>query len=142
MKKFLIFIAGGIVGALIAFAVPYFMGEEDDDYYQSLVLFEEIGECVSTSNFKILQVTQGGALALELIDPNFKDLGIPSNLADLLNLPSGLVVFFKDETGAAYYDGQVVKMPKGMCAKQIGVYRYLTAEETEKTVPVVEIMKK
>lgn len=64
MKKFLIFIAGGIVGALIAFAVPYFMGEEDDDYYQSLVLFEEIGECVSTSNFKILQVTQGGALAL------------------------------------------------------------------------------
>jgi hypothetical protein len=143
MKKFIIFIAGGIVGALIAFAVPYFISEEDDNYYQdSLVLFKEIGECVSTSNFKILQVTQGGALALELIDPNFKDLGLPSNLTDLLNLPSGLVVFFKDETGTAYYDGQVVKMPKGMCAKQIGVYKYLTAEETEKTVPVVEIMKK
>ena len=58
MKKFLIFIAGGIVGALIAFAVPYFISEEDDNYYQdSLVLFKEIGECVSTSNFKILQVT-------------------------------------------------------------------------------------
>ena len=33
MKKFIIFIAGGIVGALIAFAVPYFISEEDDNYY-------------------------------------------------------------------------------------------------------------
>ena len=142
MKKFLIFITGGIVGAVVALAIPYLTSEETDYYTNSITLLKEAGECVSTNNFKILQVTDGGALALELIDPNFEELDLPTALTDLLNLPSGLVVFFKDDTGAAYYDGQVIKMPKGMCAKQIGVYRYITTEEIEKTVPIVAIMKK
>lgn len=132
MKKFLIFIAGGFVGAVIALAIPYLNSEENEYYHNSITLFKESGECISTNNFKVLQVTDGGALALELIDTGIEKLDVPS----------GLVVFFKDETGVAYYDGQVIKMPKGMCAKQIGVYRYLTTEETEKTVPIVGIMKK
>lgn len=132
MKKFLIFIAGGIVGAAIALAIPYLNNKGNKYYQNSITLFKECGGCVSTNSFKILQVTNGGALALELIDAGIEKLDIPS----------GLVVFFKDETGVAYYDGQVIKMPKGACAKQIGVYRYLTTEETEKTVPIVVIMKK
>ena len=132
MKKILIFIAGGIVGALIALAIPYLKNEKLNYYQNSITLFKEAGECVSTNNFKILQVTDGGALALELIDTGIEKLDVPS----------GLVVFFKDDTGISYYDGQLIKMTKGMCAKQIGVYRYLTAEETEKTVPIVKIMKK
>lgn len=132
MKKILIFIAGGIVGALIALAIPYLRNEKLNYYPNSITLFKEAGECVSTNNFKILQVTDGGALALELIDTGIEKLDVPS----------GLVVFFKDDTGISYYDGQLIKMTKGMCAKQIGVYRYLTAEETEKTVPIVKIMKK
>lgn len=132
MKKILIFIAGGIVGALIALAIPYLRNEKLNYYQNSITLFKEAGECVSTNNFKILQVTDGGALALELIDTGIEKLDVPS----------GLVVFFKDDTGISYYDGQLIKMTKGMCAKQIGVYRYLTAEETEKTVPIVKIMKK
>ena len=132
MKRILIFIAGGIVGALIALAIPYLRNEKLNYYQNSITLFKEAGECVSTNNFKILQVTDGGALALELIDTGIEKLDVPS----------GLVVFFKDDTGISYYDGQLIKMTKGMCAKQIGVYRYLTAEETEKTVPIVKIMKK
>lgn len=132
MKKILIFIAGGIVGALIALAIPYLRNEKLNYYQNSITLFKEAGECVSTNNFKILQVTDGGALALELIDTGIEKLDVPS----------GLVVFFKDDTGISYYDGQLIKTTKGMCAKQIGVYRYLTAEETEKTVPIVKIMKK
>lgn len=132
MKKILIFIAGGIVGALIALAIPYLRNEKLNYYQNSITLFKEAGECVSTNNFKILQVTDRGALALELIDTGIEKLDVPS----------GLVVFFKDDTGISYYDGQLIKMTKGMCAKQIGVYRYLTAEETEKTVPIVKIMKK
>lgn len=132
MKKIQIFIAGGIVGALIALAIPYLRNEKLNYYQNSITLFKEAGECVSTNNFKILQVTDGGALALELIDTGIEKLDVPS----------GLVVFFKDDTGISYYDGQLIKMTKGMCAKQIGVYRYLTAEETEKTVPIVKIMKK
>lgn len=121
MKKILIFIAGGIVGALIALAIPYLRNEKLDYYQNSITLFKQVGECVSTSNFKILQVTDEGALALEVIDTGIEKLDVPS----------GLVVFFKDDTGISYYDGQLIKMTKGMCAKQIGVYRYLTAEESE-----------
>lgn len=131
MKHLLSFLAGIIIGVLITFAIPYFTN--DNEYYRdSVVLFDEIGDCVSTNNFKVLQVLNGGALALELIDTGI----------DKLDIPSGLVVFFKDEEGTSYYDGKVIKMPKGMCAKQIGIYRYFTEEKTEKVVPVVQITKR
>ena len=131
MKHLLSFLAGIIIGVLIAIAIPYFTN--DDEYYKnSITMFEDIGDCVSSNNFKVLQVLDGGALALELIDTGI----------DKLDIPSGLVVFFKDEKGSLYYDGKVIKMPKGTCAKQIGIYRYLTEENTEKVVPVVQITKR
>lgn len=131
MKHLLSFLAGIITGVLIAFAIPHFT-KDDEPYKNSIILFKEIGDCVSTNNFKVLQVLNGGALALELIDTGI----------DKLDIPSGLVVFFKDEEGTSYYDGKVIKMSKGLCAKQIGIYRYLTEENTEKVVPIVQITKR
>ena len=134
MKHLLSFVAGLVVGALITYAIPYFINETEEEvgYRNSITLFEEVGECISTNNFKIFNVSDGGALALELVNTGIEQLDIPT----------GLVVFFRDETGTSYFDGKVIKMPKGKCAKQIGLYRYLTVDETEKVVPIVQITKR
>ena len=36
---------------------------------------------------------------------------------------------------------QVIEIPEGKCARQVGVYTYPTKMEIERTVPIVEIME-
>ena len=38
-----------------------------------------------------------------------------------------------------YYDNERINIPKGKCAKQVGVYNYKTKSGDYKTVPVVII---
>ena len=92
-------------------------------------MFEQEGDIISTNSFRVIQVVDGGALAMEQMD-------------DLYGLPSGLVVLFADEAGNSYYDSQSITIPKGKCARQVGIYKYINGESMEKTVPVVVIRKK
>ena len=72
-------------------------------------MFEQQGDIKSTNSFRVIQVVDGGALAMEQMD-------------DLFGLPSGLVVLFADEAGNSYYDSQSITIPKGKCARQVGIY--------------------
>lgn len=127
MKNFLIFLAGMITGAALLFGVAYFYNNSSSD--NGITMFEQEGDVISTSSFKVIQVVDGGALAMEQMD-------------DMFGLPTGLVVLFVDETENGYYDSQSITIPKGKCARQVGVYRYVTKESVEKTVPAVAIRKK
>lgn len=125
MKNFLIFLAGMITGAALLFGVAYFYNNSSSD--NDITMFEHEGDVISTNSFKVIQVVNGGALAIEHID---------------FLIPTGLVVLFIDEEGYSYYDSQNITIPKGKCARQIGIYRYVTNESVEKTVPVVAIRNK
>lgn len=127
MKNFLIFLAGMITGAALLFGVAYFYNNSSSD--NGITMFEQEGDVISTSSFKVIQVVDGGALAMEQMD-------------DMFGLPTGLVVLFVDETENGYYDSQSITIPKGKCARQVGIYRYVTKESVEKTVPAVAIRKK
>lgn len=126
MKNFLIFLAGMITGAALLFGVAYLNNDDSSSPNNGITMFEQEGDAISTGSFVVIQVVDGGALAMEV------DYGIPT----------GLVVLFVDEEGKSYYDSQSIKIPKGKCARQIGLYKYISKESVEKTVPVVAIRAK
>ena len=131
MKKIFIFIGGVITGAILMIAVFMFVANENSTY-NGITLFEEEGECISENSFKVFQVLDSGeALANEIEQEVFSTI-----------IPTGLTVLFLNENGQSYYDGQVIKIPSGKCAKQIGIFKYSAKSGMEKTVPIVGIRNK
>ena len=127
MKKLLIFIAGMVSGILLLFLISLFVANQSSN--DGLRLFEEEGECVSTNSFQVIQVLDSGsALARE------KDY--------FTSTATGITVLFLNEGNSSYYDEQIIKVPRGKCVKQIGVFKYNTRMDIEKTVPVVAIREK
>lgn len=50
---------------------------------------------------------------------------------------NGITVLFLADENKSFYDEQKIKVPKGECAVQIGIYKYY--DVTNKTVPIVTI---
>ena len=91
---------------------------------KGMTLLEQPGECISTNSFSVTQV----------IDEN-------SALAREIDLFSDLSVLLINDEGILYYDNQIISIPEGKCARQVGVYKYTTHSGIEKTVPIVKIME-
>lgn len=89
-------------------------------------LFDEPGECVSRKNFEVQRVLESGdAIALEISD----------QLSGLV-ITSDLEVLIPAQKGSEFYDNQIIKTPKGKCARQIGTYTYQKYGDT-KVIPIV-----
>lgn len=127
MKKLLIYLAGLVSGIVLTLLVSMFMVANTT--IDDITLFKQEGECISENSFKIFQVVDNGNALASEIDEEFE-------------FPTNLVVLLLAEKGKAYYDNQIIRIPPGKCAKQIGTYRYFTRDEMEKTVPVVAIRDK
>lgn len=126
MKKFLIFVAGMVTGAVLIIIVSMFLAGGGNSS-NGIVLFEQPGDCVGTNDFEVMQVLDSGdALAREFED----------------GLAIGKTVLFLAEDGVSYYDDQVIEIPKGKCAKQVGTFKYTTNGGMDKTVPIVSILDK
>ena len=90
------------------------------------ILFDEPGECVSRKNFEVQRVLESGdAIALE----------INEQISGYV-LTSDLEVMIPAQEGSNFYDKQIVKTPKGKCARQIGTYTYKKYGDT-KVIPIV-----
>lgn len=90
------------------------------------ILFDEPGECVSRKNFEVQRVLESGdAIALEISD----------QLSGYV-LTSDLEVLIPTKEGREFYDNQIIKTPKGKCARQIGTYTYKKYGNT-KVIPIV-----
>ena len=77
-------------------------------------LFDKPGECVSRKNFKIKEVLESGdAIALEIKEVIYGSV-----------FTSDLEVLILAQDDSNFYDNQIVKAPKGKCARQIGNYKY------------------
>jgi hypothetical protein len=129
MKSFLSFIAGLVVGAGLIIAIGYISSNQAAEPDNGITIFENEGERIGTeSRYKVIQVVDGGALAIEIYDE--------------LWMPTELAVLFLDESGNGFYDNQVITVPKGKCIRQLGLYRYINKDNISKTVPVVAIRNK
>lgn len=127
-KKILIFSAGVVTGAvlMILIALIASKGNTADD---GITIFETEGDCVSSNSFEVFQVLDSGdALAREF------EHG--------MSVATGVTVLFLNDGNKSFYDDQVIKVPSGRCAKQIGVFKYNTRAGLERTVPIVEIRDK
>lgn len=122
-KKILIYIAGIITGAvlMILFAVLFADKSSVDN---GMTLFGREGACVGNNSFKVMQVLDSGdALAVEM----------KSGIA------IGITVLFMTDGKTSYYDNQIIDIPSGMCAKQLGTFKYESKDGMSRTVPIVGI---
>lgn len=86
------------------------------------LMFDKPGACVSRKDFQVQEVLESGdAIALE-IKETYYDLVITSDLE----------VLILAQEGKNFYDKQIVKTPKGKCARHVGNYKYYGG-----TIPII-----
>ena len=129
---------GGIItDAILMIVVAFFMsrqtdGNPVDEENQNVELYEKPQQVIKTHKLKVFQVLEdGSALArveLDIENPDDDNYG--------------LVVLFLSDENSTYYDDQIISVPEAKCLRQVGTYHYITRQNMEKTVPVVEIFDK
>lgn len=130
MKKIWVFILGIVTGIILMFVFSAIYVKcssgRGSSSVDGMTLFEEMGDCVSDNSFEVLQVLESGnALAAE-IKAGYR-------------VATGVTVLFLNEGGQSYYDDQIIEIPAGKCARQVGIFKYLTKGNHDATVPVVII---
>ncbi len=91
-------------------------------------LFDKPGECVSRKNFEVQRVLESGdAIALEINEIYAGHV-----------LTSDLEVLILAQEDSNFYNNQIVKVPQGKCARQIGTYKYQQYGDT-KVLPIIAI---
>ena len=138
MKHWIYFALGVVVGFFLCVALGYislFLFDDIDDYSQEpkqlyeLTLFDKPGDCISSKDFQVTKVDdQGNAFARE-------------KSSDYSDLYFGMTVLFLATDSISYYDEQIIRIPKGKCVKQLGIYRYKLSglPGDNKTIPAVAI---
>lgn len=133
--KFILTYVGGIItGAILMIVVAYLMSRYNnvdpvDEVDQNVELYEKPQQVIKTHKLKVFQVLEdGSALARVELDMENPD---DDNY--------GLVVLFLSDENSTYYDDQIISVPEGKWLRQVGTYHYMTRQNMEKTVPVVEI---
>lgn len=131
-KFILTFVAGIITGIIMLFAFGYIMSmskSEAECVDDDIVMFDKPQKTINANVFVVMQVLPNGS-ALAIIEP------------DEENDNYGTTVLFLAKDGKSYYDDQRICVPSNKCVKPIGVFRYMTQKNQEKTVPVVDFFDK
>lgn len=125
-KSVLIYIGGIVTGIILTFVILLFVAKSNSDNpsNDNMIIFEQPQQKIDAKSFEVLQVLpDGNALATVESPENF-----------------GMIVMFRAKGNASYYDDQKIEIPTGKCARQIGTYRYMTRNNIEKTVPIIDII--
>lgn len=134
MKKWLIFGGGVLTGVVLTylFAFIFFAGRSDSD--DGTTWFEKPGDVIEVKAFEVFQVLGEDAALVNGQSREDLDIGI--------DVYTGAVYLLTNKDGKYYYDDEVVRVPEGKVARQVGIYRYQTESKFEKTVPIIQIMSK
>lgn len=125
-KSVLIYIGGIVTGIILTFVILLFVAKSNSDNpsNDNMIIFEQPQQKIDAKSFEVLQVLpDGNALATVESNENF-----------------GMIVMLLANKNATYYDNQKIEVSTGKCARQIGTYRYMTRNNTEKTVPIIDIV--
>ncbi len=110
--------------------------EKDEKIYthdKRITLFENIGDCVTSSDLLVSSVDEEGNAIAEEVEYLYDNSFITKSY--------GITVLILAKEGDSYYDNQLIKIRNGRCAKQLGIF---TGEVSHKvsTIPVVKIVNK
>ena len=133
LKYILTFLGGFVVGIIFLFVLGIIINASQGkgSVQRDVMLFEKPQQVIEADEIEVFQVLPDGS-ALAQVEYTYE--GNNDN--------SGIVVMLLAKSEGAYFDSQSIKIPKGKCMKQIGTYKYMTRQDVEKTVPVVEIYDK
>ena len=122
MKKWIIYVLGVITGVILTFAFAFCVNLSNNSGIIGLEMFEEPGDYMEYSQFKVFQVVSSGC-ALAHADESF-----------------GTIVLMIPNENQQFYDDQKIVLKSDQCAQHVGTYRYSTKMDIEKTVPAVRII--
>ena len=129
VKMFLSFIAGGVCTVIAFFGVALFSVKNNNNSVEAenkdLVIFESPQQKVDVRELVVFQVL-----------PNGNALARPTDIENI-----SLVVLLLSEDNVAYYDKMKIKLNRGESFMQVGIFKYNTKNDFEKTVPVVKVVK-
>lgn len=141
MKKWLIFGGGVLTGVVLTFVFSFIFSNnysnKDRENDESVTWFDKPGDVVEVKSFKVFQVIDKNAALVNgqsLMDIDNLELGIESY--------TGTVYLMINQDDKYYYDDEVIKVPENKVARQVGVLRYPTKSDFNKTVPIIQIMNK
>ena len=125
MKKVLIYLGGVATGIIFMFCLSYLREcktSESEDQVEDVTRFKEPGDVVKETGFRVFQV-------------------LADNAALVMGEDSPLTVYLLvNDEGKYYFDDDIIEIPKGKVARQIGIYRYMTKDNMKKTVRMIKIM--
>lgn len=128
MKKGVAFALDIVTGVILTIlAVVICAGINSKSVDSPVTMYEEPVPFSTASSFKVFQVFDGGALANCNSEGVFGDVYI------------GMVVCIKADGKNTFYDDQIISVPDGKNAMQIGTFRYQTRNNVEKVVPLLVI---
>lgn len=130
MKKWLIFGSGVLTGIALTFVIAFIFSAVRSGNNDGTTWFETPGDVIEVRSFKVFQVIAEDAALVQ---------GATHEEYDIY---SGAVYLLTNEEGKYYYDDEVVRVPNGKVARQIGIYQYQTKSDFGKTVPIIQIMNK
>ncbi len=133
MKRWIVFLLGFIAGILFTFIAAFIISRSNLGY-NGMTFFNQPGECLSTNNFEVMQVIGDDCALAHEIEEWDSDFGHC--------MQKDLLVLVINDNGEYYYDDQIINVPKGKCMRQVGIYKYRTKMDMEKTVPIVMLMDK
>lgn len=124
-NKVVIFIEGVFTGVILMILCALLVGNSCSTN-NGISMLDKAGDCISDNSFQVMQVLDSGdALAVEM-ESQFR-------------ITQGVTVLFLHNPNVSYYDEQIINVPAGKCAKQIGTFKYRSNGGLDRTVPIVEI---
>ena len=84
--------------------------------------------CADIQEYKIFQVIEDGSLA-SACEADYDD-----------EICNGLVVYIPKKEGQIYYDEMIIESDYNQCITYEGTYRYLTKNDSIKTVPKIKFV--
>ena len=132
MKKGLIFFLGLITGCVLTIAAMLYVANVyNSDEKSGLELYEKTVGVIDSNSFTVLQVLSNGNALANSESTIYKDLS-----------HTGPIVLLLADENSHYYDEQIVRLPKGKRACQVGIFDYKTNGMGHKTVPAVRFLDK
>lgn len=145
MKSFITFLAGIVTGVLLAIFIPQYLNSSSEVVNDDgMTLFSEAGDVLDYTQFRVIQVVENGnalAVAQSDIMSSLLPNDAPAQLRNI-QMPTTTVVLLLADEKDHYYDDKIVNVPNTKYARQVGVYKYITSDEFEKTVPIVAFKAK
>ncbi|MBQ6871305.1 MAG: hypothetical protein IJO23_02945 [Bacteroidales bacterium] len=126
MGKVVTFILGIITGLILSCIIA--KSQNSDSNSDSISMFEERGQVMTESSFKIFQT---------LNDTHALATGISN---EEYGWYMGLTVMIVGNENDHFYDDQIIKKTSTKRFYQVGTYKYQTKSEDFKTVPVVALL--